>query len=92
MCFGGQAINIISATFGRQDRYICDNYVLGNTRNTKCKTDATQLVRFSCQNEGFCIVSGLTGKYGDPCRGTSKYLQVKYTCGPKGNIHVTWLS
>ena len=81
-------IHIISATFGRQDKDICSKD--GSTSNTNCKTDASELITYNCHNRKFCIISGSIGKYGDPCRGTTKYLQIKYYCGPKGS-HYTFL-
>ena len=83
MCFGG-SIHILSATFGRQEKNICSGY--GNTRNTNCVTSAIDVIRFDCENTKFCTISAQPGKYGDPCRGTSKYLKVKYICGPDGKM------
>lgn len=39
---------------------------------------------FRCQNKPECIVYAKNEVFGDPCPGTSKYLEVHYTCLKSG--------
>ena len=36
--------------------------------------------RYRCEGRQWCVVGASNGQFGDPCPGTSKYLQLKYKC------------
>ena len=37
-------------------------------------------VKKACDGKTTCVLSSSNGVFGDPCRGTYKYLDVKYVC------------
>ena len=37
-------------------------------------------VKQACEGKPSCTLSASNGVFGDPCRGTYKYLDVKYVC------------
>ena len=84
-CTGGKIINIKYAFFGRKDYSTCS---FGGVSNTNCHVDAAKVVRFNCQNKQLCFINADAGLYGDPCRGTSKYLEFQYGCIPRGDYVV----
>jgi len=81
-CFGG-VVNILKASYGRHDSNACTSGT--SIYNTTCKTDIIDVVKFNCENKAMCVVTSDAGIYGDPCHGTSKYVEFEYKCSQKGS-------
>jgi len=77
-CPLGHKVFVFHANYGRTNRYICPHR---SSRNTRCiGRGSTNIVRRRCQNRRSCIVRASNRVFGDPCRGTFKYLRVVYRC------------
>ena len=74
-CSGGRRINIIEANYGRlTGGQICP----GKIKTTYCGAARSQAkVRTTCQGESQCNLQATNRIYGDPCKGTRKYLEVR---------------
>ncbi|XP_002157192.2 uncharacterized protein LOC100205717 isoform X1 [Hydra vulgaris] len=81
-CKGKGTIEIIDANYGRTASGICPG---ANNMNTKCDNQkkSLEVVYNSCSFKSSCTVKAANSVFGDPCVGTYKYLEVKYTCKPK---------
>ncbi|VDH99403.1 Hypothetical predicted protein [Mytilus galloprovincialis] len=77
-CESPSQINIVEAVYGRLDRTICpDDRIL----TTSCRSPTSDaLVKTDCNGQTICQLVANNGKFGDPCQGTYKYLDVTYTC------------
>lgn len=77
-CHGNKRIKIVSANYGRMTGgHICG----GPIRTTNCgAAGALRKVRRSCQGRSRCLLRATNGRFGDPCIGTKKYLEVRYFC------------
>ncbi|GLV36087.1 Calcium-independent receptor for alpha-latrotoxin [Carabus blaptoides fortunei] len=76
-CPKGQ-INIVYASYGRTSANTCTNFP---EHVSNCQSNnATEIVRKSCENLGICTITANSNIYGDPCIGSSKYLEVIYFC------------
>ncbi|XP_033733330.1 uncharacterized protein LOC117322495 isoform X4 [Pecten maximus] len=77
-------INITYANYGLTELFdSCPkNHVLPS--NTNCiKTESTAIMQKSCNDKRTCTVTASNDYFkGDPCRGTTKLLNVSYTCLP----------
>ncbi|CAC5412502.1 unnamed protein product [Mytilus coruscus] len=72
-------INIVEAIYGRQaGGSICPHYSIVTTSCRSPTSDA--LVKMDCNGESICQLMANNAKFGDPCQGTYKYLEVTYTC------------
>ena len=68
-----QVIDILSASYGRTQRGLCGRH----DRNTNCHAGTSMRVaRFECQQQQRCVLFAKNSAFGDPCKGTSKYLEV----------------
>uniref|UniRef100_A0A8C5AI64 SUEL-type lectin domain-containing protein n=1 Tax=Gadus morhua TaxID=8049 RepID=A0A8C5AI64_GADMO len=80
-------ISVLKVAYGRTDRQTCSEgrppAQLANTAFTCSSTTATSTVAKSCDGKRRCTVYALNSKFGDPCYGTFKYLELAYTCGCK---------
>jgi len=81
-CSGG-TITIQSAIYGRTSNSICSG---GNV--VDCRSDGTNQISNLCNGQSICSISASNANFGDPCLGTKKYLQVKWTCSTKTNAHL----
>ena len=68
-------INILSANYGRlTGAQVCG---WGSIRTTNCKANgALAKVQAHCQGRSHCTLRATNSEFGDPCRGTFKYLEV----------------
>lgn len=73
-CSSGRKIDIKYANYGRMD----GDHVCGGTYyTTNCKADnSLSIVKADCQDKPNCVLKADNGKFGDPCVGTKKYLEV----------------
>lgn len=70
-------ISIKKAIYGRTDRSLCDQ---ANNDKTDCKSDQSEKVEKECNGKKECMIQVSNLSFGDPCGGTSKYLEVLFTC------------
>ena len=71
-CGTGRAIDIVSASYGRTQQGLC-----GHDGNTNCHAGSSMNVaRQACQGVQKCVLQATNSVFGDPCRGTVKYLEV----------------
>ena len=79
-CSGGDRLSIRYATYGRKTRAICKHWLSWfMSRNCRARNSTTK-VRDLCEGRTWCEVRAINSVFGDPCRGTRKYLQVTYRC------------
>jgi hypothetical protein len=70
---GSRVIDILSASYGRTRQGLC-----GRNGNTYCHAGISMRVaRFECQEQRRCVLYAKNSEFGDPCRGTVKYLEVR---------------
>ncbi|XP_064638585.1 collagen alpha-1(XIV) chain-like [Lineus longissimus] len=81
MCYGGGTMQIVSAMWGRMSLWTCRT---GNYRKTGCRetVKATATVKRLCNAKTTCRLSATTALFGEPCKGVSKYIEIKYKCTP----------
>jgi len=77
-CPYGTSIDILSANYGRTTgRHICPD----PARDTNCRASGSlSTVREKCQGRSYCYLEATNSVFGDPCRGTKKYLELRYKC------------
>nr|XP_061796424.1 L-rhamnose-binding lectin SML-like [Nerophis lumbriciformis] len=79
-CGVGQRIMILGEDYGRRDRKICAfRRPPHEIQNTEC-SHQTNIVATKCNNKNTCSIKASNSLFGDPCRGTYKYLELAYTC------------
>ncbi|KAI8513736.1 carbohydrate binding [Branchiostoma belcheri] len=72
-CPAGRQINIVSALYGRTSRGFCPS---NQIYTTNCRSPNSLVwVRGKCQGRSSCSVRASNSVFGDPCRGTVKYLE-----------------
>ncbi|XP_033105774.1 uncharacterized protein LOC117108037 [Anneissia japonica] len=80
---GHSNIDIMESMYGRTDPDSCPHRSI---QTTECRADSSlSVVRESCQGEHSCTIRANNGVFGDPCRGTYKFLEVTYRCGFSGD-------
>lgn len=68
-------IDVDTANYGRLTRNVCP----GSIRSTECKAqNSLSTVKTDCQGKQSCVLEANNAKFGDPCVGTYKYLEVIY--------------
>lgn len=87
-CSKGRVIRVFYSLYGRRNRRTCAK---GKPiKTTKCKAkDAQKIAKKSCEGKQTCRLSASNKVYGDPCKGTFKYLTVIYGCRSKLNKNVS---
>ena len=75
-CHWPKKINILSANYGRlTGGHVCG----GPIRTTNCRAAwSLGKVRGDCQGRSYCTLHATNSKFGDPCYGTFKYLEVRF--------------
>ena len=77
--YSGKKLKITAATYGRTSDTVCTSYRSADQlANTDCKADV--LSKVGCQGRWECIMKVDDNKFGNPCDGTYKYLQVTWHC------------
>ena len=67
------------ANFGRTSKATCPHAA---TSNTNCRADKSlSIVKTACNGKNSCSIEVNSNTFGgDPCGGTYKYLEIKYSC------------
>ncbi|XP_013875867.1 L-rhamnose-binding lectin CSL2 [Austrofundulus limnaeus] len=79
-CAAGLVISVYGADYGRRDQTTCSfGRPYSQIKNTACSSPSSK-VSDSCQGKNSCVIRASSSVFGDPCRGTFKYLEVAYTC------------
>uniref|UniRef100_A0A667YL57 SUEL-type lectin domain-containing protein n=1 Tax=Myripristis murdjan TaxID=586833 RepID=A0A667YL57_9TELE len=75
-------ISVVSSFYGRADRVTCSaGRPAAQLANTACSLPGTlEIVKTSCNGRNSCTIYASNSVFGDPCRGTFKYLELAYTC------------
>lgn len=74
----GKRISVLDASYGRHNRYTCPHSAI---HTTSCHAgNSLGVVRSKCNNWSSCTLHASNSVFGDPCRGTHKYLKVTYKC------------
>ncbi|XP_072018996.1 uncharacterized protein [Amphiura filiformis] len=77
---GDRFVDIHYAYYGRTDKSTCPAKKR-LMKDTDCRADTSmETVGKRCQGKQKCKVEAKNGAFGDPCRGTFKYLRIKYKC------------
>ncbi|VDI15512.1 mannose receptor, C type [Mytilus galloprovincialis] len=76
-CPAAKVIKIEAAIYGRTDKSVCQHDAI---KSTSCKKTVTSIVQTKCNFKQTCFPISSNDIYGDPCTGTSKYLNVSYRC------------
>uniref|UniRef100_A0A672HBI7 SUEL-type lectin domain-containing protein n=1 Tax=Salarias fasciatus TaxID=181472 RepID=A0A672HBI7_SALFA len=73
-------ISVVKANYGRLDGKKCSR---GRSRaqlgNVRCKNPAKKVAQ-RCNGKRRCNLRASNSVFGDPCRGTYKYLEVDFVC------------
>ncbi|XP_042265111.1 rhamnose-binding lectin-like [Thunnus maccoyii] len=79
-CDEGQVLFVYGADYGRRDQTTCSyRRPASQIQNVLC-SKPTSKVAESCNGKSSCAVKASNSVFGDPCRGTYKYLEVAYRC------------
>uniref|UniRef100_A0A672YXB0 SUEL-type lectin domain-containing protein n=1 Tax=Sphaeramia orbicularis TaxID=375764 RepID=A0A672YXB0_9TELE len=79
-CDKGQVIHVYSADYGRRDRTTCIyNRPYSQIQKTDCSSPSSKVAE-SCNGKNSCIIKVSNSVFGDPCKGTYKYLEASYMC------------
>lgn len=71
-------LHILNASYGRTNTSSCRR---GSTRRTNCAACGSKCkVKKYCHGKRSCRFSASNHVFGDPCRGTYKYLRVTFKC------------
>lgn len=97
-CPTGKVISVISALYGRKNGTLCrggddDDDDSSHPLNTNCAApNILSAVGKNCDGRSSCsIYTSSFDQFGpDPCPGTTKYLQVEYTCYNQGREHIKY--
>ena len=77
-CLVGGNIKVVGASYGRHDRSTCPHRYI---RTTRCHAgNSLSVVKSRCDNRPSCELRASNSVFGDPCKGTHKYLEVKFMC------------
>uniref|UniRef100_A0A3B4UQM8 SUEL-type lectin domain-containing protein n=2 Tax=Seriola dumerili TaxID=41447 RepID=A0A3B4UQM8_SERDU len=83
-CDVGQVIFVLGADYGRRDQTTCSfRRPERQIQNVDCSRPTSQ-VADSCNGKNSCTIRANNSVFGDPCRGTYKYLEVSYVCDYPG--------
>ena len=87
-CGFGATVDIVSATYGRLGAAYC-GHIAGS--DTNCSSSKSlDVVKAQCQGRTSCSVPATNRVFGDPCAGTHKYLEVNFSCKPRGKCTKMW--
>ncbi|VDI50523.1 Hypothetical predicted protein [Mytilus galloprovincialis] len=77
-CSGGTKIHIMKAIYGRTEKDVCPSKAI---KTTSCLSGySTCIVKAKCNGKSSCLLKASNDVFGDPCKGTYKYLEVEHIC------------
>ncbi|KAL9985738.1 hypothetical protein ACROYT_G008178 [Oculina patagonica] len=77
-CLNGGKIKVVEASFGRHDHSTCSHSAI---HTIECHAEnSLSVMQSRCDQNPSCELYADTIVFGDPCPGTYKYLEVKFTC------------
>lgn len=83
-CPDGLVMDIRDVFYGRNDNETCTDG--GRISDTDCSSSTSlEIVSELCRHKNTCPLDVNWELLGDPCPGTDKYIQVKYTCAACDN-------
>uniref|UniRef100_A0A672HBH0 SUEL-type lectin domain-containing protein n=1 Tax=Salarias fasciatus TaxID=181472 RepID=A0A672HBH0_SALFA len=78
--FTSLVISVVKANYGRVDGNKCaGRRPRAQLRNIRCKNPAKKVAQ-KCNGKRRCNIKASNSVFGDPCRGTYKYLEVDFVC------------
>ncbi|XP_037043163.1 L-rhamnose-binding lectin CSL3-like [Bradysia coprophila] len=77
---GAGVIHVIRENYGRLSKNVCTNGIVVNPHLHCMAIETPNIVRSRCSNMHSCSIPATNSVFGDPCDGTSKYLEVEYKC------------
>ncbi|XP_051805172.1 L-rhamnose-binding lectin CSL3-like isoform X2 [Acanthochromis polyacanthus] len=84
-CGQGHVISVLRAVYGRQDKITCSyGRPASQIQNDHCSRLSGKVAE-RCNGRMSCSIKASNSEFGDPCRGTYKYLDVTYTCEEPGD-------
>ncbi|XP_075328730.1 L-rhamnose-binding lectin CSL3-like [Odontesthes bonariensis] len=84
--FQGRVISVQSAVYGRRDKTTCaTGRPASQIQNVRCSSQSKRVAE-SCNGKSSCSINVRNSVFGDPCRGTYKYLELAYTCQFQGRV------
>ncbi|XP_078492138.1 L-rhamnose-binding lectin CSL3-like [Ciona intestinalis] len=79
-CRANYVISVHAAYYGRTDSSTCRRRNT-NIQSTSCSsTSSNEIIKDACQGQNGCRLDARSSIFGDPCRGTPKYIYMSYTC------------
>jgi len=82
-CPKKKKIVVVRANYGRWRKAICKR-AKKYMKDTKCAAKLSRKrVSRSCNGKRWCAIKASNKVFGDPCKGTFKYLRVAHICVPK---------
>ena len=80
-CPGNSRITITYALYGRLTKSYCSRGHITWFWKTNCRSGRSySKARGACEGKRSCRVYAKNSVFGDPCKGTFKYLEIKYRC------------
>ena len=79
-CPAGQTLRILRANYGRLSGSVCQGAGQGAGAGRCIQPTSLRTLTGLCGGQGRCQVEVDSKQFGDPCPGTSKYLELVYTC------------
>ncbi|XP_035501404.1 L-rhamnose-binding lectin CSL3 [Scophthalmus maximus] len=80
-CDDDMVLSVYDAFYGRRDNTTC---ALGRSSaelaDVNCSSQVTDIVAQRCNGKNSCLILGFNSKFGDPCAGIYKYLDVLFFC------------
>nr|ADD22401.1 cnidarian egg lectin isoform a [Hydractinia echinata] len=83
-CAPGYIVRIHDALYGRMSKAYC-GWRFYYSKGCRSHSSVSQTANM-CNNKRTCSVSATNKVYGNPCVGTHKYLEVKYSCEPRTTV------
>ena len=86
-CGRGRVIRVLYAIYGRRNRHVCAKNKSIKTTNCRAR-NSKKIAAKTCNGKRTCRLKATNGVFGDPCKGTFKYLSVNYRCESKLKINL----
>nr|ADD22403.1 cnidarian egg lectin isoform c [Hydractinia echinata] len=83
-CAPGYIVRIHAALYGRISKGYC-GWRFYYSKRCRSHSSVSHTANM-CNNKRTCSVSATNKVYGNPCFGTRKYLEVKYSCEPRTTV------